>query len=92
VSALALAEATRAPLVQVLAASELETDPIHDAAAFGTTRATRAQRCAWDRARSSFARARTIPPGLDLAALERTLGQRVVVDGWAAPRARWSSR
>ncbi|MEO8184754.1 MAG: poly-gamma-glutamate biosynthesis protein PgsC/CapC [Deltaproteobacteria bacterium] len=80
VSALALAEATRAPLVQVLATGELATDPVtrrgfwRDAGYASSTLRVGTAPEAHLRVRG------TIPPALDLAALERALGQRVVVD------------
>jgi hypothetical protein len=80
VSALLLAEATHAPLVQVLATRELETDPI-TSRSFWRDAGYASLSLRVGTAPEAHLRVRgTIPPGLDLAGLERSLGQRIVVD------------
>jgi hypothetical protein len=80
VSALALAEATHAPLVQALAAAELETDPV-TSRAFWRAAGYPSLVLRVGTLPEAHLRVRgAIPPGLDLAGLERSLGQRIAVD------------
>jgi len=80
VSALALAEATHAPLVQSLAAGELQTDPVTGRAFWHAAGYPSLVLRVGTRPEAHLRVRGTIPPGLDLAALERTLEQRVAVD------------
>jgi hypothetical protein len=80
VSALALAEATHASIVQSLAAGEVQTDAV-TSRAFWQAAGYASLTLRVGTTREAHLRVRgTIPEGLDLAALERSLGQRIVVD------------